>query len=345
MLNNDIVDYLKQEKGLSDSLVAEFAKEYNALTDAERSYVIYEIVGKELYKEYPVDIETFIFDPYFLGPIYGDIIFPMWVNVLKEIYPAPFCKKYNEVLLSCATRCFGKGTKVRMFNGSVKNVEDIRVGEQVMGPDSKPRTVKNLSNGVEEMFKITPKCGGNSFTCNRHHTLALKVKYGMNDCKEDFRNLTVEDYIKRYGYKNKRTFMYRPQEPLTFERTITPSLDPYFLGLWLADGRKDRVTISVNYKDVEIEKYLYSIAEKYSATIVESNIQKNSRDISIIFNGENKILCELKRLGVYKNKHVPDEVMLYSVADRYKFIAGYVDGDGMLSKGNVLILWQMVLQI
>ena len=109
MLDEAIIEYLKQEKGLNEEAISAFTREYDALTDAERSYVIYEIVGKELYKEYPVDIETFIFDPYFLGPIYGDIIFPMWVNVLKEIYPAPFCKRYNEVLLSCATRS-GKST-------------------------------------------------------------------------------------------------------------------------------------------------------------------------------------------------------------------------------------------
>ena len=92
-----------------DKQIEDFSREYATLTDAERSYVIYEVVGKALYKEYPVDIDTFIFDPYFLGNIYGDIIFPMWVDVLKEIYPAPFCKRYNEVLLSCATRS-GKTT-------------------------------------------------------------------------------------------------------------------------------------------------------------------------------------------------------------------------------------------
>ena len=93
---DEIIEYLKSEKGLSDAQIRDFSREYDTLTDAERSYVIYEVVGKALYKEYPVDIETFIFDPYFLGSIYGDIIFPMWVNVLKEIYPAPFCKRYNE---------------------------------------------------------------------------------------------------------------------------------------------------------------------------------------------------------------------------------------------------------
>ena len=104
-----IIEYLKAEKGLNDKQIEDFSRAYATLTDAERSYVIYEVVGKALYKEYPVDIDTFIFDPYFLGNIYGDIIFPMWVDVLKEIYPAPFCKRYNEVLLSCATRS-GKTT-------------------------------------------------------------------------------------------------------------------------------------------------------------------------------------------------------------------------------------------
>ena len=107
--DSSVIEYLKAERGLNDSQIREFIHEYTLLDDKDRSRVIYEIVGKELYKENPVDIETFIFDPYFLGNIYGDIIFPMWVNVLKEIYPAPFCKKYNEVLLSCATRS-GKST-------------------------------------------------------------------------------------------------------------------------------------------------------------------------------------------------------------------------------------------
>ena len=305
------------------------------MTDIERSYVIYEIVGKELYKEPPVDIETFIHDPYFLGSIYSTIIFPLWEKVLKEIYPAPFCKRYNEALLSCATRCFGKGTRVRMYDGSVKNIEDITVGEKVMGPDSKPRTVLQLARGRDQMYKITPNRGGNSFICNKHHNLALKVKHGYNDTKESFREMTVDEYIQRYGYYNKRTYMYRPQEPLIFSEEISPVIDPYFLGLWLADGRRDRVSISVNNKDVEIFNYLEQLARILGARIVENNIQKNSRDVNIIFPSENIILNELKRLGVYKNKHVPDEVLKYSIKNRQRFLAGYIDGDGTRNCGNV----------
>ena len=335
MHNEHIIQFLRDEKHLSNAEIKEFLETFESLSYSEKSYIIYEMVGKQLYKEYPVDIKTFIHDPYFLGNIYSDIIFPIWEETLVEMYPAPFCKKYNEALLSCATRCFAKGTKVRMFDGSVKNIEDIKVGEQVMGPDSQPRTVLQLTHGTEEMYKVTPSKGGNSFVCNKSHRLALKVKHGVNDSKESFREMTVEDYIKRYGYSNKRTFMYRPQSPITFGKTVTPTLDPYFLGLWLADGRKDRVSISGNYKDIEIEQYLRNLATYYSAKIIESNIATNSRDINIVFNGENRILKELKRLNVYKNKHIPHEVLLYSPDDRYKFIAGYIDGDGTVIHGTL----------
>ena len=109
MFDDSIRAYLKESRGMNDEKIEEFGKLYAELGDKERSRVIFELVGKELYKEYPADIETFIFDPYYLGNIYGDIIYPIWVDTLKEIYPAPFCKKYNEALLSCATRS-GKST-------------------------------------------------------------------------------------------------------------------------------------------------------------------------------------------------------------------------------------------
>lgn len=96
-------DYLKEKKGFTDANVEYFIKEFNTLTEAEKSEVIYEAVGKEIYKTNPVDILTFIEDPYFLGSVY-DNIFKIWKDLAKEIYPAPFCKKYDEVILSCATR-------------------------------------------------------------------------------------------------------------------------------------------------------------------------------------------------------------------------------------------------
>ena len=111
MHEDKIIGYLKEEQRMNDSMIEEFMTEYRGLNDAERSLLIYEMVGRDLYKEYPVDMKTFIHDPYFLGTIYSEIIFPIWEETLCEIYPAPFCKKYNEALLSCATRS-GKSTTI-----------------------------------------------------------------------------------------------------------------------------------------------------------------------------------------------------------------------------------------
>ena len=100
---NLLRDYLKEKKGMSDTKITYFIEQYNTLTEVEKSDLIYEMVGKEIYKTNPVDIDTFINDTYYLGSVYENL-FPIWKELAKQIYPAPFCKKYDEVVLSCATR-------------------------------------------------------------------------------------------------------------------------------------------------------------------------------------------------------------------------------------------------
>jgi len=38
-------------------------------------------------------------------------------------------------------KCHGINTKILMYNGTIKNVQDIKIGEQLMGDDSTPRNV------------------------------------------------------------------------------------------------------------------------------------------------------------------------------------------------------------
>ena len=47
------------------------------------------------YEEIPVDIETFLDNPEYIGNYFGeDGIYPFWREVLKEIYPTPFSRDY-----------------------------------------------------------------------------------------------------------------------------------------------------------------------------------------------------------------------------------------------------------
>lgn len=68
---------------------------------------LYEVVWeleKDLWREKPVDIWTFLFHPYFLGNLFNNdgksTIYPFWMRLLDDLYPSPFYTKHNEVLLS-----------------------------------------------------------------------------------------------------------------------------------------------------------------------------------------------------------------------------------------------------
>ena len=70
-------------------------------------------------------------------------------------------------------KCLAPKTPVLMFDGSIKAIKNIKVGEQVMGPDSKPRNVLSLASGKDEMYRIYPKLS-KPFICNGPHVLTLK---------------------------------------------------------------------------------------------------------------------------------------------------------------------------
>lgn len=50
----------------------------------------------------PVDIETFIKDPQYLGGVLCDGIYPYWLVQLKKIYEQPAVSQYNEILFAGA---------------------------------------------------------------------------------------------------------------------------------------------------------------------------------------------------------------------------------------------------
>ena len=218
-------EYLKEKKGMSDSNITYFLNEFEKLTEQEKSEVIYEAVGKEIYKTNPVDVLTFISDPYFLGSVY-DTVFKMWKDMVQEIYPAPFCKKYDQVVLSCATRCFGKGTEILMYNGSVKKVEDIAVGDKIMGDDSTPRNVLSLARGRDVMYKLTPFGDEDNFVvCNSEHEIpvySFDGSYELKVAKEFYkeRNYKVPCTLEvpKYNYLRKCTGLGDEYRPFTIER-------------------------------------------------------------------------------------------------------------------------------
>ena len=51
-------------------------------------------------------------------------------------------------------KCLSINELVVMYDGSLKPVQDIKVGDQVMGIDNTPRTVLQLHRGRSQMYKV-----------------------------------------------------------------------------------------------------------------------------------------------------------------------------------------------
>lgn len=108
----------------------------------------------------------------------------------ERVFPKPHMKEYFLLLLSSFLNgaikeekfhiftgggCFAKDTKIMMFDGTDKNVQDVEVGDRLMGDDSTPRTVQQLFRGYSDMYEIIP-VKGDSFVVNGEHKIVVKAR-------------------------------------------------------------------------------------------------------------------------------------------------------------------------
>lgn len=85
--------------------------------------------------------------------------------------------------------CLGAGTRVKMYDGSYKNVEDVVVGDVLMGDDEQPRHVSKLYQGEQQMYRVSFK--GGEFRCNEHHILTVYDTFSKR-----VSDVFVLDYLK-----------------------------------------------------------------------------------------------------------------------------------------------------
>lgn len=108
-------------------------------------------------------------------------------------------------------KCFSKNTPMLMFDGAIKMVQNIKIGDILMGDDSTPRNVLTLGNGRDTMYKIT-NVKGENYTVNSEHIICLKYtnKKSIIDDKKNkrfrirwFNNKDINIKSKYFSYNNK----------------------------------------------------------------------------------------------------------------------------------------------
>jgi superfamily II DNA or RNA helicase len=239
--------------------------------------------------------------------------------------------------LPCAYgKCLGKDTKILMYDGTIKNVQDIEVGELLMGDDSTPRKVLTLSRGQEQMYKISSK-KGDSYICNESHILSLKcsTNHSKKMKKGDIIDISVKDYLNLPKcFHGKGGVLLGYKVPINFKETEV-EMDPYLLGYWLGDG-SSRDTGITTQESCVIKYFIDLFKNKHTDLYLRYTGQQYDYRINSIKN-KNSFKDFLRENNLLNNKHIPQDYLCNSREIRLSILAGIIDSDGYFNKNCIEI--------
>jgi superfamily II RNA helicase len=222
-------------------------------------------------------------------------------------------------------KCLKYDTDILMFDGTIKKVQDIKVGEKLMGDDSNERNVLGLARGIESMYNIILS-DGDSFTCNESHILSLKynVKPFIKDNKNSnryeliwFDNVEIKMRYQSFNYKNKdKEDCFIQAQRLLNEKKLTQGND-----------------YNISVKDfLNLPKYLQrnSLSYKVGIEFPEKNIDIDPYIIGLWLGDGSSHSAEITCQDAVILKYLHEKILEYDCYLQYR--NGYTYGLTTLKK-------------
>lgn len=234
--------------------------------------------------------------------------------------------------------CFDPNTKVLMYDGSIKAICDIKVGDTVMGADGTKRTVLATHSGIDHMYKLNVLTGGEDQIVNSKHLIYYKQKnYHL---KQEFAKFATPLELLN---ENKEKPYYQAIRYLQRVKDVLPDwkkdllIDPYILGVWLGDGYTNKACFVT--ADMEILKAISNYANKNDMYTKVYDIDSKCVEINIFKKGtnhysnkpKNPFLEALRTYDILNNKDIPDDYIYTSTENKLQLLAGLIDTDGCYS--------------
>ncbi len=213
------------------------------------------------------------------------------IGIMEKVIPE-FNKTNGGLLcLGCGEgKCLGINTEIIMFDGTIKLVQDVVVGDIIMGDDIKPRNVLSITNGTEKLYKIYDIKTGENYVVNKSHILSLK---NVSNNPVEFNNRTY--YYGDILDINVTTYLENKHLLLSFHGYRLPILnlsekeviqDPYEVG----KNIHNKSIISQIYKH-----NCYEYRKRLAFGILESSLVKSNISNNVVLNITNKhLLSDIK---------------------------------------------------
>lgn len=232
-----------------------------------------------------------------------------------------------------------------------KQLGELSVGDYVIGSDGKKTQIQFMSEIVDRpIYQLTTE-DGRKTECDSEHLWTVRM---MSNVKNKHVTLDTQRmidaglfYERKPDYRNNKKegriyneykFALDTVKPVELEEKKL-LIDPYFLGLWLGDGTSCSANITNIDKEVEdyLSEYAKSIGLKFR---IRDNHGKRTQTL-IVGRGrtggihkDDNLVFFLRKLNLFRNKHIPEDYLNGSIAQRKALLEGLMDSDGTVGSGT-----------
>jgi len=250
--------------------------------------------------------------------------------------------------------CFVPGTTITMSDLSVKNIEDINNGDEVLDAFGYPsRVTKTFVHDVDEVVqKITSKAINGELICTSNHPILVERRGELR--------FTSCEHLQE------KEVLFTPIAKINVDNSLFDILPKYsiedteqnrfklskLIGYFIAEGcilrQKDRgdIGLELAFHSNETE-YINEVVEicetviNKTPEIIEDRSKEERGGQSKQIRIYNKFIVELINnacLGLAKQKTLSKKVLSLDKKYLQEILAGYIDGDGHSDKYGRLIL-------
>ena len=256
--------------------------------------------------------------------------------------------------------CFLKGTKVLMCDGSLKNIEDITTGEEVITHNNRSGLVYELVNKKPSEGQINhvyiKKYNKTISMTNDHKMLVFSDSgYEWTETKNlkegdllvlpkqdtpnsDDIKLDLTPYLSDLEFDKTKTTLRVKNSKNTLPRYIKLSTDLMWLfGIYAAEGgidgdNKARITFNLHIKETEIkDRIIYLLKDIFGANCTIFN--RTDKNVCCV-RCSNIVISRLFTHFVHGNqwsKSITRNILNSSKFHRLAFLRGWSDGDGSVT--------------
>lgn len=191
---------------------------------------------------------------------------------------------------------------------------DLKIGDQVFGPDGLPTVVIGKSEVLErELFLVTTD-DGEEIECDGGHLWSYRC-----DTKKNAKHVVAKSRDLVGWNKSSKPCLPRHFAVQYADKKLP--VHPWVLGAWLGDGTSSLGRMTSSPEDMP---YTRSKFESFGYTTTTC---KDTYTFGVL-----GLRNELKLLGVLNNKHIPEDYLTASVPQRMALLQGLMDTDGTISE-------------